>query len=156
MSSQEYYTVDLVIFAYLDFREFVILGLSTKSRIHELSISIISSAIIIIISCDSQIREFVLLAKIKTSRISISRLCSILYSIHFISNMWCINNQMEARGFNCACNRGSRKEIGADFSQTLGDVCGNKPIDQSITVDGSPGDYRAIRLRSVKCKSDQD
>ena len=32
------YTVDLVIFACLDFREFVILGPHTKSRIRELTI----------------------------------------------------------------------------------------------------------------------
>ena len=44
------YTVDLVIFACLDFREFVILELYTKSRIRELSISMIVSTIIIIIS----------------------------------------------------------------------------------------------------------
>ena len=37
-------TVDLVIFACLDFREFVIFGLFTKSRIRELSISMIGSA----------------------------------------------------------------------------------------------------------------
>ena len=56
----------------LDFREFVILGLYTKSRIHELSIKMIGSAIIFIISRDSSIRELVLLAKfakIKTLRI---------------------------------------------------------------------------------------
>ena len=65
-------SVDLVIFACLDFREFVILGLYTKSRIRELAILMIGSAIINIISWDSKIREFVLLAKfakIKTSRI---------------------------------------------------------------------------------------
>ena len=37
-------TVDLVIFACLDFREFVIWGLFTKSRIRELSISMIGMA----------------------------------------------------------------------------------------------------------------
>ena len=36
--------MDLVIFACLDFRDFVILGLFTKSRIYELSISMIESA----------------------------------------------------------------------------------------------------------------
>ena len=46
-------TVDLVIFACLGFREFVILELFTKSRIRELSISMIGSAIIIRISRDS-------------------------------------------------------------------------------------------------------
>ena len=38
------YTVDLVIFACSDLREFVILGFFTKSRISELSISMIGSA----------------------------------------------------------------------------------------------------------------
>ena len=52
-----------MIFACSDFREFVILELCTKSRIRELSISMIGRAIIIIISRDSQIREFVLFAK---------------------------------------------------------------------------------------------
>ena len=64
--------MDLVIFACLDFREFVILGLFTKSRNRELSISMIDSSFIIKISRDSKIREFVLLAKfakIKPSRI---------------------------------------------------------------------------------------
>ena len=37
-------TIDLVIFACLDSREFVILGLFTKSRIRELSTSMIGSA----------------------------------------------------------------------------------------------------------------
>ena len=37
------YTVDLVIFACLDFREFVVLGLFTRSRIRKLSISMIGS-----------------------------------------------------------------------------------------------------------------
>ena len=46
------YTVDLVIFACLGFREFVILGLYTKSRIRQLSIQMIGSAIIIVISRD--------------------------------------------------------------------------------------------------------
>ena len=41
-------TVDLVIFACYNFREFLILGLFTKLRIHEFSF-FISSAIIIII-----------------------------------------------------------------------------------------------------------
>ena len=36
--------MDQVIFACLDFRDFVILGLFTKSRIYELSISMIESA----------------------------------------------------------------------------------------------------------------
>ena len=43
MGLQKRSTVDLVIFTYLDFREFVILGLFTKSRIRELSISMIGS-----------------------------------------------------------------------------------------------------------------
>ena len=42
------HTVDLVIFAYLNIREYVILGLFARSRIRELSILIIVSAIIII------------------------------------------------------------------------------------------------------------
>ena len=46
-------TVDVVMFACLDFREFVTLGFLTKSRIRELSMSMIDSAIIIIISGDS-------------------------------------------------------------------------------------------------------
>ena len=45
MSNKYNITVGLVIFACLDFREFVILGLFTKSRIGELSISMIGSAI---------------------------------------------------------------------------------------------------------------
>ena len=40
------YTVDLVISACLDFREFVILGLFMKARICQLSISMIAGAII--------------------------------------------------------------------------------------------------------------
>ena len=44
------YCIDPVIFACLDFREFVILGLFTNSR---LSISMIDSFIITIISLDS-------------------------------------------------------------------------------------------------------
>ena len=43
------YIVDLVIFARLDFREFVIWGLLTKSRILKCSISVISITLIIII-----------------------------------------------------------------------------------------------------------
>ena len=42
------YTVDLVIFACLDFREFVIWGLFTKSRILKCSILMISITLIII------------------------------------------------------------------------------------------------------------
>ena len=45
--------MDLVIFACLDFREFVTLGFFTKSRIRELSMSMLDSGIIIIISRDS-------------------------------------------------------------------------------------------------------
>ena len=56
------YSVDLVIFACLNFREFMILGLFTKFRIREFSI-FFSSAIVLIISWDSWIREFVHLAK---------------------------------------------------------------------------------------------
>ena len=46
-------TVDLVKFACLDFREFVILGLPQSPIIRELSISIIGRVIIIKISRDS-------------------------------------------------------------------------------------------------------
>ena len=38
MASENIHTVDLLIFACLDFREFVIFGLFVKSRIRELSI----------------------------------------------------------------------------------------------------------------------
>ena len=58
------YTVDLVIFACLGSREFVILGLFAMSRIRELSIPIIGSTIIIIIAkfsnsriCPREVRE---------------------------------------------------------------------------------------------------
>ena len=54
-------TVDLVIFACLDFREFVIWGLFTKSRILKCSISMISITFIILI--------FAKFAKNKTLRI---------------------------------------------------------------------------------------
>ena len=62
-------TVDLVIFSYINFCEFVILGLFAKCRIRELSISMICSAIIIIIftrSLNSRIRPSHKFAKIKT------------------------------------------------------------------------------------------
>ena len=49
MLSKMTITVDMVIFASSDFREFVILRLFAKSRIRELSISIIGKAIIKII-----------------------------------------------------------------------------------------------------------
>ena len=58
------HTVDLVIFACLDFREFVIFGLFAKSRIREILTSMIGSAIIIILFA-----RLAKLAKIKTSRI---------------------------------------------------------------------------------------
>ena len=66
------YCIDLVIFACLDFLEFVIWRLFAKSEIRELSISISGSAIIIIFLGDFKIREIVLLGKfatIKTSQI---------------------------------------------------------------------------------------
>ena len=53
------YTVDLVIFASLDFCEFVILGLFSKSRIRQLSTSMIGSAHI------NKIRETLKFAKLK-------------------------------------------------------------------------------------------
>ena len=66
-------TVDLLIFACLNFREFLILWLFKKFRISEFSFFLSTcSAIIIIFLRDSWIREFFRLAKfakIKTSRI---------------------------------------------------------------------------------------
>ena len=60
------HTIDLVFFSCLDFREFAVLGLFTKSRIRESSIWMIGSA-------DNnnfrEILKFVLLTKIETSRI---------------------------------------------------------------------------------------
>ena len=53
-------TVDRVIFACLDFREFVILGLFAMSRIRELSILMIGSTII---------RRIVIFARLLNSRI---------------------------------------------------------------------------------------
>ena len=46
MIIQEIYTVDLVIFSCLNFREFIILGLFTKSRIRQFSLFFSSSIII--------------------------------------------------------------------------------------------------------------
>ena len=65
-----YTAVDLAIFACLDFRKFVVMGLFTKSRIRELSFSMLGSAHNINFR---EILKFVQLAtyaKIKTSRIS--------------------------------------------------------------------------------------
>ena len=53
VNNKIYYTVDLVIFACLDFREFVILRHFTKYRIRELSILMIGRIIIITILRDS-------------------------------------------------------------------------------------------------------
>ena len=67
----ELYTVDLVIFACLNFREFLILGLFTKFRIREFTF-FFSNAITRIIVVSLLNPEFALLAKfvkIKTSRI---------------------------------------------------------------------------------------
>ena len=55
--------VDLVIFAFLYFRKFVILGLFMRSRISELTFLMIGSA------HNNYFREFVFLGKIKTSQI---------------------------------------------------------------------------------------
>ena len=73
-------TVDLVIFACLDYREFVILGLFTKFRTRKLSISMIGSTIIIIF------REILIFANSSFSRNSRKLKPREYYQIYSINN----------------------------------------------------------------------